>query len=298
MRSNRIERSREPNLDEPGGKPDALDLRLSPEDRPSHTSKANGPVRGRPARQAGGGRIEPTMLAEGGELRGRADGGRASRRADDEDEDDVPEPAKPAAKSSRKRPRGSVLSLLGRVFYWCCVIGIWGVIAGGGLVLYYGARLPPTSEWSVPKRPPNIKIISTDGTLMGNRGDTGGEAVRIADLPPYLPKAVIAIEDRRFRSHFGIDPYGLARAIFVNVTRLGHAQGASTLTQQLAKNLFLTPDRTLGRKIQETKDQILELYLNRVYMGAGAYGVDAAARRYFGKSARDVNVMEAAMLAG
>ena len=161
----------------------------------------------------------------------------------------------------------------------------------------------------MPKRPPNIKIVSTDGELMGNRGDTGGEAVKLSELPPFLPKALIAIEDRRFYSHFGIDPIGLARAVVNNVVRHRGTQGGSTLTQQLAKNLFLTPDRTLGRKVQEvllalwlertySKDQILELYLNRVYMGAGAYGVDAAARRYFGKSAKDVNIMEAAMLAG
>ena len=129
------------------------------------------------------------------------------------------------------------------------------------------------------------------------------------DLPPYLPKAFVAIEDRRFYSHFGIDPLGISRALLRDVTGSGGMEGGSTLTQQLAKNLFLTQERTLSRKIQEailalwlerkySKDQILELYLNRVYFGSGAYGVEAAAQKYFGKSARFVTLSEAAVLAG
>ena len=133
--------------------------------------------------------------------------------------------------------------------------------------------------------------------------------MRLSELPPYLPKAFVAIEDRRFYSHFGIDPVGISRAIVRDVTGVGGMQGGSTLTQQLAKNLFLTQERTLSRKIQEailalwlerkySKDQILELYLNRVYFGSGAYGVEAAAEKYFGKSAKMVNLSEAAVLAG
>ena len=174
---------------------------------------------------------------------------------------------------------------------------------------YYAAYLPPTSEWQVPVRPPNVKIVALNGDLLANRGDTGGEAVRLEQLPPYLPNAVIAIEDRRFRSHFGVDPIGLMRAAYTNFTSGRVSQGGSTLTQQLAKNLFLEPDRTIKRKIQElvlafwleaeySKDEILEMYLNRVYLGSGAYGVDAAARRYFGKSARLMTVAEAATIAG
>ena len=131
----------------------------------------------------------------------------------------------------------------------------------------------------------------------------------LKDLPPYLPKAFIAIEDRRFYSHFGIDPIGIARAAVTNILHRGVSQGGSTLSQQLAKNLFLTQERTLQRKLQEaelalwlerkySKNEILELYLNRVYFGSGAYGVEAAAQRYFGKSARNVSIAEAAMLAG
>ena len=136
-----------------------------------------------------------------------------------------------------------------------------------------------------------------------------GDSVRLVDLPPYLPAAVLATEDRRFYSHCGVDLRGVARALYVNAKEGDMVQGGSTITQQVAKNLFLTPERSLHRKGQEmllalwlertfTKDQILELYLNRVYFGAGAYGVDAAAKKYFGRSARDVTIFQAAMLAG
>ncbi|MCE1237865.1 MAG: penicillin-binding protein 1A [Hyphomicrobiales bacterium] len=243
----------------------------------------------------------------------RDEDGRRPRRRAVEVEDDEPTPQTPrrskgGGNGGRRPPRGFG-HFVKRAIYWGFVLSIWGAIGVGGILLYYGARLPPTSEWAVPQRPANVKILSADGKLVGNRGDTGGEAVHIKDLPPWLPGAIVAIEDRRFRDHWGVDPIGLARAVVVNLTHRGVSQGGSTLTQQLAKNLFLTQERTFGRKVQEvllslwlertyTKDQILELYMNRVYMGAGAYGVDAAARRYFGKSARDVTPMEAAMLAG
>ena len=184
------------------------------------------------------------------------------------------------------------------------------MIALAGLVAYYASQLPPIDQLAVPKRPPNIAILADDGSLIANRGDTGGPAVRLIDLPPYLPKAFVAIEDRRFYSHLGIDPVGISRApSCATLTGRGGVEGGSTLTQQLAKNLFLTQERTLSRKIQEailalwlerrySKDQILELYLNRVYFGSGAYGVEAASQKYFGKSARFVTLSEAALLAG
>ena len=177
------------------------------------------------------------------------------------------------------------------------------------LFVYYASQLPPIDQLAVPKRPPNIAILADDGSLIANRGDTGGPAVRLIDLPPYLPKAFVAIEDRRFYDHYGVDPIGMSRALLRDVAGGGGMEGGSTLTQQLAKNLFLTQERTLPRKIQEailafwlerrySKDQILELYLNRVYFGSGAYGVEAAAQKYFGKSARFVTLSEAAVLAG
>ncbi len=193
--------------------------------------------------------------------------------------------------------------------YWSIVLGLWGGIGLAGIVAYYGARMPSASTWSIPERPPNIKIVSVEGEVIANRGMTGGEALALEDMSPYIPQAVIAIEDRRFYSHFGVDPFGLARAIINNALPGRGTQGGSTLTQQLAKNLFLSPERTIERKVQEvllafwlehtyTKDQILAMYLNRVYFGSNAYGVEAASRRYFNKSARDVNLGEAALLAG
>jgi penicillin-binding protein 1A len=213
--------------------------------------------------------------------------------------------AKKNGRSGRRKGR----SFLGRLAYGCVLLGLWCTIAVAGLVTYHATQLPPIDQLAVPKRPPNIAIVAADGTLLANRGETGGRNVSLKELPPYLPRAFVAIEDRRFYSHAGIDPVGIARAVVKNVTGRGGMQGGSTLTQQLAKNLFLTQERTASRKVQEailslwlehkfSKDQIIELYLNRVYFGAGAYGVEAAAQRYFAKPAREVNVAEAAMLAG
>src|SRR5690606_15011545 len=128
-----------------------------------------------------------------------------------------------------------------------------------------------------------------------NFGDFYTDIVPLEQMPKSLIHAVLATEDRRFYSHSGVDPLGLARALYVNIRAGRLVQGGSTITQQLAKNVFLTPDRTIKRKAQElllafwleanfTKDQIFELYLNRVYFGAGAYGVGAAAERYFDKT--------------
>ena len=215
-------------------------------------------------------------------------------------------PSRSASGAKRGRRRRSVF---GHLAYWAVVLSVWGVVFLAGLFAYYASQLPPIDQLAVPKRPPNIAILSDDGSLIANRGDTGGPAVRLIDLPPYLPKAFVAIEDRRFYDHHGVDPIGMSRALLRDVAGGGGIEGGSTLTQQLAKNLFLTQERTLSRKIQEailafwlerrySKDQILELYLNRVYFGSGAYGVEAAAQKYFGKSARFVTLSEAAVLAG
>ncbi len=238
------------------------------------------------------------------------------RRRDDEDrlmprgqgqkspdgQDDPPRRG-PARRTAPRR------SLFGGLVYWVCVFGVWGLIAVGGLIAWHASQLPPIDKLAVPKRPPNIAIMGDDGRRLANRGDTGGAAVSLRDLPAYLPKAFIAIEDRRFYHHWGIDPVGVTRALVRNMSGRGPMQGGSTLTQQLAKNLFLTQERTMARKVQEailalwlerkfSKDQILELYLNRVYFGSGAYGVEAAARKYFGHGARETTLPEAAMLAG
>lgn len=281
-----------------------LDLRLGPQDRASAPSSKSG-AKSKTRKPGGSGPRKKTSAKKTAKSQSTKSRGNARKRQGGRSG---------AKRRSRKRRAGfripaGVARLFRRGVYWSAVLGIWSVIAVVCVIGYYAAYLPPTSEWQVPARPPNVKIVSLNGDLLANRGDTGGEAVRLEQLPPYLPNAVISIEDRRFRSHFGIDPIGLARAAYANFTSGRVSQGGSTLTQQLAKNLFLEPDRTIKRKIQElvlafwleaeySKDEILEMYLNRVYLGSGAYGVDAAARRYFGKSARLLTVAEAATIAG
>ena len=207
------------------------------------------------------------------------------------------------------RGKGAARSPLRRLVYWSLVLGLWALIAALGSIAFVVSTLPPIQSLEVPKRPPTVEIVGLDGRPLTMRGEMSGTDVSIKELPPYLPRAFVAIEDRRFYSHFGVDPLGLVRAAAANVLHRGVSQGGSTITQQLAKNLFLTQERTLWRKMQELvlalwlerkfgKSEILELYLNRVYFGSGAYGVEAAAQRYFGKPARAVKVAEAAMLAG
>ncbi|MEL6966537.1 MAG: PBP1A family penicillin-binding protein [Pseudomonadota bacterium] len=213
------------------------------------------------------------------------------------------------AAKTRSRSSSWLGRFVSKTAYWGLVAGLWATIAVGGVFLFYAAQLPSASTWKVPERPPNVRILAEDGSLIANRGLTGGKALRLEDMSPYIPQAVIAIEDRRFHAHWGFDVIGFSRAMVRNIQQRRLREGGSTLTQQLAKNLFLTPERTFGRKIQElilafwleskySKAEILELYLNRVYFGAGATGVDAASRRYFGKSAKHVTIEEAALLAG
>uniref|UniRef100_UPI0005521D84 transglycosylase domain-containing protein n=1 Tax=Bradyrhizobium liaoningense TaxID=43992 RepID=UPI0005521D84 len=234
----------------------------------------------------------------------------ARRKSEDAGDEPPRERKAPASRSGAKRRSRSRSGFsLGRLVYWGAVLSLWGVIAVIAVVVYVGAHLPPIQSLEIPKRPPTIQIVGMDGSMLAQRGEMAGANVALKDLPPYLPKAFIAIEDRRFYSHFGIDPVGILRALVTNVLHRGVSQGGSTLTQQLAKNLFLTQERTIQRKLQEaelaiwlerkhSKDDILELYLNRVYFGSGAYGVEAAAQKYFGKSAKNVTIAEAAMLAG
>jgi penicillin-binding protein 1A len=236
---------------------------------------------------------------------------KAAATVDTDDDDDAPRERRPRAQRGRSKRRSRARSRRGlvRLFYWGVVLGLWAAIALVGVIVWVGAHLPPIQALEIPKRPPTIEITGFDGSVLATRGEMPGANVWLKELPPYLPKAFIAIEDRRFYSHYGVDPLGIARAAVANVLHRGVSQGGSTLTQQLAKNLFLTQERTLQRKLQElelalwlerkhSKSEILELYLNRVYFGSGAYGVEAAAQRYFGKSAKNVTLAEAAMLAG
>jgi penicillin-binding protein 1A len=135
-----------------------------------------------------------------------------------------------ASRSSRSRPpekrrreprepreRSGFFGFVRRIVYWCIVLGIWAGIGIAGLVFYYGSRMPNASTWAIPDRPPNVKITAVDGSVIANRGTTGGEAIALEDMSPYIPEAIVAIEDRRFYSHYGVDPLGLARAFITNV---------------------------------------------------------------------------------
>ncbi|CAO3352286.1 transglycosylase domain-containing protein [Azospirillum melinis] len=219
--------------------------------------------------------------------------------------------AQPAGRPGRapQPPRKSGGGWVRRLVQWGLVAAIWCGIALGAVLAWFALDLPDISKVAQFERRASITVLAADGSEFARFGDLHGTTLSVRDLPPHLVGAVLAIEDRRFYSHFGIDPLGLARAVYVN-WRSGRAvQGGSTITQQLAKNLFLTPEKSLKRKIQEamlalwlesrfTKDQILTAYLNRVYLGAGTFGVDAAARTYFGKPATEVDVRESAVLAG
>lgn len=211
--------------------------------------------------------------------------------------------------SSRSAPRKGAPTLLGRLAYGGAVFMLWGAIAFGGLLFWYGLNLPDTSGLYNVKHTPSVSIVAANGEVLSHRGDLMGGYASLRDLPPYVPAAVLATEDQRFYWHFGVDPIGLSRAMVTNIRAGAYVQGGSTVTQQLAKNVFLKPDRTISRKIEEmvlavwlelrfTKEEILTLYLNRVYFGGGAYGLEAASERYFRKPARALSLPEAAMLAG
>ena len=185
-------------------------------------------------------------------------------------------------------------------------------IGAGGLLVLYALALPALLEFDEDKFLTgrySVKFLDQAGNEIGKRGILHNDAIPLEDLPPHLIKATLATEDRRFYEHFGVDFIGTARALVTNVQANQVVQGGSTLTQQLAKNLFLSSERSFNRKLKEvflafllearfTKRQILKLYLDRAYMGGGAFGVEAAAQFYFGKSVRDVTLAEAAMLAG
>lgn len=186
---------------------------------------------------------------------------------------------------------------------------IWAIIAGGVMLGFYAHDLPDISGLGSSGRRPSIALADREGKIFATFGEFHGAPITVAQLPAYLPQAVMAIEDRRFYDHIGIDSRGVLRAIVTNVRAGRLRQGGSTLTQQLAKVLFLTPDRTIKRKVQElilafqlenrfTKDEIFSIYLNRVYLGGGAYGVEAAAQKYFGVPVREISLYQAAVLAG
>jgi len=296
------------------GKPQGKTQKPAPTPKPP-TGRAEPRIaqpKAQPARSRGELRADPREdpryqsyddLIPDGRGGGNDDGGRGRRGRK------PPPPKRGKAGKARKKRRGGPLGLFVKLVTWLAILGFWGAVAVGAVVVYYGAQLPSSNTWAIPDRPPNIKVLAADGQLMSNRGKSGGEAISLHELPYYVPAAVIAIEDRRFMSHFGIDPIGLGAALLQDIVTRRVTRGGSTLTQQLAKNLFLTRDQTLGRKVQEallalwlernySKEQILELYLNRVDFGHQKIGIEAASQYYFGHSARNLTLGEAATLAG
>jgi len=216
--------------------------------------------------------------------------------------DQASPPARPPRRKSPSKPKRTWP-------YALALLVAWGAIAGTILFFHWVSELPDTNNLLLKGPSRDITLVDAHGRLIARRGLTQGAMVAANELPAYVPDAFIAIEDRRFRDHIGIDLIGLVRAALENLSAGHVVQGGSTITQQLAKNLFLESKRTFDRKAQEaflalylesrySKDQILTLYLNRVYFGAGVYGIEAASERFFGKPAIALSLPEAAMLAG
>ena len=192
---------------------------------------------------------------------------------------------------------------------WAVILSIWLGLVAFVAILWLARDIPRPETALDTARRPGLTLEDRTGRPFATFGDVVGEPLRLSEMPPALPAGVVAVEDRRFWAHHGLDLIGIARATVVNLRAGRLVQGGSTLTQQVAKNLFLTNARTLRRKVQEliltlwlehsfTKTEILEIWLNRVYLGSGAWGVDAAARIYFGVPARKLNLWQCAVLAG
>jgi penicillin-binding protein 1A len=218
---------------------------------------------------------------------------------------DAPPHVRPPASEARSWKRRVFFKLL----RWGFIASVWLTLIAATIVLWFCRDLPrPESALDAVRRP-GLTLQDRSGHVIATFGDLVGEPLHLKDFSPFLPAAVVAVDDRRFYHHFGLDPIGLLRAAWVNVTARRVVQGGSTITQQVAKTLFLTNARTTKRKVQEvlltlwlerhfSKQEILEIYLNRVYLGSGAWGMDAAAMMYFRTSARRLNLAQAAVLAG
>ena len=218
-------------------------------------------------------------------------------------------------KEFRKKKSSKNRGILGIFFRYCLYFAFCGFISIVMILLYFSQDLPDLKHLQTSVRNPEVTIQTYDGKIIGTYGDLYEDVVRIGELPKHVPVAFVAIEDRRFFQHFGIDFIGFFRAFYQNYIARRVVQGGSTITQQLAKNILVTEglvthyDRSIKRKIKElllawwleykfTKSEILMMYLNRIYFGAGTYGIDAASKKYFGKPATKLSVFETAILAG
>ncbi len=208
-----------------------------------------------------------------------------------------------------RKPRGALARWVRRLFVWGIALAMLGAIALGTAVYFAASNLPSYSELKDTKAGQTIVVRARDGTEIVSMGPSYGQWLSSDEIPKVMKDAMVSVEDRRFYSHFGIDPLGLIRALWVAMRNDRRAEATSTITQQLARNIFLNSNRTFDRKAREavlamalewkfSKDQILELYLNKVYFGGGAYGIDSASRNFFSHSARQLSLGEAAIIAG
>lgn len=211
-----------------------------------------------------------------------------------------------ASRASKREPVWRIMIGLIKFGLYAAFLGFVALAIAVGIAM---SSLPDFETLQSSPNGQTVRVRAADGTVIFALGPSYGQWLRHDEIPGVMRDTMISVEDRRFDSHLGVDPIGIARSVRVRFERGSWVQGGSTITQQLARNLFLTNTRTFGRKIREiilalalertfTKDQILELYLNRVYFGGGAYGIDAASRRFFGHSARELDLPEAAIVAG
>lgn len=209
----------------------------------------------------------------------------------------------------RSKQSGPVRKWFVRIAKTGLVIGLFGFIALVIAVLVIRSSLPGYEDLKSSPNGQMIRVLDVNGRELFSMGPSYGQWLEYEDIPQVMIDAMVAVEDRRYESHLGVDPIGIARSVKVRVERGRWAQGGSTITQQLARNIFLNSNRTFGRKGREilialamerkfSKEQILELYLNKVYYGGGAYGIDAASRRFFAHSAKELDLAEAAIIAG
>ena len=208
-------------------------------------------------------------------------------------------------KTSKKRESKQRLKNRKRILKFFALL----VITFLTYLAYCALTIPDMSEAINRTRQPSTTIIADNGNEIQTYGTVYSEVIRSEELPQYVVDAIVYTEDRRFYQHFGFDIISFTRAMLTNIFAGRYAQGGSTITQQVAKNLFLTSQKSIQRKVQElmlafwleykfNKEQILTLYLNRVYLGAGTYGIEAASQKYFQKTSRDLNIKEAAVIAG
>ena len=221
--------------------------------------------------------------------------------------------AKKSVKKNNKQPNRLKTKrfwrwLLKFTFVSALYVLIFGSVLSFFIISYYSRGLPDITEMAKNELKPTVKIRDAHGVVLAKYGDLKGDTLTYSQIPTTVVNAVVATEDQNFFDHMGVDLFGILRAQIVNMRAGRVVQGGSTITQQLAKVIYLSPERTLKRKVQEliiayqleknfTKEQIISMYLNRVYLGRGNYGIDAAAKFYFGKNAEDLDLFESAIFA-